>query len=627
MKSVLRLIRRYIVVILILACAPTTGVLAQVNEEPDTSASEFLKKVAGIQGIQEDTLSPKLLEEFSDEDGDKKADASVLGMTGKSSTGKDTLTLVEKAKEHVKIGGGFGISTAFYHAFGGAAQRDPFYWQFTGNIDLTIGQVSMPFSATLNQQDRSFTQPFNQYGVSPSYKWVTAHVGFRTMQFSEYSLSGNQFLGAGLELMPEKSPIRAKMLFGRFAKAVDGYFTDGMVVGTPSFERWGGGLYLESGKPQNNVAVYTFKARDDRNSLTEFAEDATIRPADNLIVGVSTKQQIKKKILVNGEINFSAYTRDTRVEPTVLEGYTYLDNLGPLFFANATSTFNKAIKGDISYTEKKYKVGLGYRRVDPDYLSMGSVYLNNDFEDVQLQTMFRLLKNKMSVTASGGFQRNNLNKDKSTQMNRLISSASVSYTINQQWSAMGSFSNFNSESQMVVVSALDTMRYAQVTRSANAQVMFNKSTKKVRYGASINGNYQNAKIFQNDTLNMNSSSELFNSNLAFQFGHLKTGFNVSSSLGAAMNVTGDRTISTLGPTVAVNKRWLSAKLTTSFSVSYLMAYLNEERNGVILNLKSNNNYRINRHHALQNTISYIMKQAPNGENKQFIATLGYNYIF
>ena len=192
---------------------------------------------------------------------------------------------------------------------------------------------------------------------------------------------------------------------------------------------------------------------------------------------------------------------------------------------------------------------------------------------------------------------------------------------------MGSFSNFNSESQMVVVSALDTMRYAQVTQSGNGQIMYNKANKKVRFGASINGNYQNARIFQNDTLNMNSSSELFNSNMAFQFGHLKSGFNVSSSMGAAMNITGDRRISTLGPTLAVNKRFLNAKLTTSLSVSYLLAYLNNERNGEIVNVKSNNNFRINRHHAIQNTISYILKQAPNGENKQFIATLGYNYIF
>ena len=84
--------------------------------------------------------------------------------------GKDTSGKLSKVKEHVTIGGGIGVSTAFYSSFGAPAQRDPFYWQVSGSLDLTIGQVSLPFSGTLNQQDRSFTQPFNQYGVSPKYK-------------------------------------------------------------------------------------------------------------------------------------------------------------------------------------------------------------------------------------------------------------------------------------------------------------------------------------------------------------------------------------------------------------------------------------------------------------------------
>ena len=140
---------------------------------------------------------------------------------------KDTTSFLSKAKEYVKISGGLGLAGAFYNAFGAPAQRDPFYWQISGNLDITIGQISLPFSATFNQQERSFTQPFNQYGVSPKYKWITAHLGYRSLSFSEYSLSGNQFLGAGLELSPEKSIVKGKIVYGRFAKAVDGYYTDG----------------------------------------------------------------------------------------------------------------------------------------------------------------------------------------------------------------------------------------------------------------------------------------------------------------------------------------------------------------------------------------------------------------
>lgn len=555
--------------------------------------------------------------------------ANLLAQNWTDTTSNDDSkpSVVEKAKEAVKISGSIGLSGAYYAITGAPAQRDPFYWQLTGSLDITVGQISMPFSATLNQQDRSFTQPFNQYGVSPKFKWVTTHLGYRSMRFSEYSLSGNQFLGAGVELSPEKGIVRGKMLFGRFAKAVDGYYTDGRVSGSPAFERWGGGFMVEVGKPNKNIGAFLFKGKDDKNSITEFANDATIKPAENLIVGLTGAIQIAKKLDIKGEIDFSAYTRDTRVPETVLEGYTYINNLGSLFYANATSTFNKAIKGEVSYTNKKYKVGLNYRRVDPDYLSMGSVYLNNDMEDIQIQTSFKTLKNKMSVSLSGGLQRNNLSNTKSTEMLRLISAASVTYVINEHWTAMTNFSNFSTESQMQVVNSLDTMRFAQVTRSMTGQFMYNKTFDKIRIASGLNGSYQNAKMFQNDTLNNNSSSELFNANYSVQIGHVKSGLSLTTSIGAAKNLTGTNEIATLGPTMVISKRFMKGKLNSSFSVSTLKSFLNGENLGYILNLKSNNNYKINRHHALTNTLSLIQKSANSNIQKQFIGTIGYNYVF
>jgi hypothetical protein len=540
---------------------------------------------------------------------------------------KDTTNFYSKAKEYVKYNGGLSLTTAFYNSIGAPPQRDPFYWQIAGNLNVSAGQIQIPISFTFNQQERTFTQPFNQYGVSPRYKWITAHLGYRSMYFSEYSLSGNQFLGAGLELAPENFPLRGKILYGRFAKAVDGYYTDGQVSGTPSFERWGMGIQAEVGKPRNNVAVFLFKGKDDKKSITAFANDVTIKPAENLIFGASTVQDITKKISFSSEINFSAYTRDTRIGETVLEGYSFINNLGSLFYANSSTTFNKAIKADLSYTDKSYKIGLVYRRVDPDYLSMGSVYLTNDFEDLQLQSSFRLLKNKLSVGLSGGVQRNNLSNTETTQMLRLIESLSITYTISKQWTAVVSVSNFNTSSHMVVVNELDTMRYAQVTKNLSFQIMYNKVYEKLRIGTGFNGNYQDAKIFQNDVLNSKSSSTLINGNYSVQFGFLKSGFTIVANIGGALNMMSDKQVSTLGPTLSLNKRFRAGKLNTSISFSALQTYLSGSASGEILNLKSNTNYRVNRHHSLTNTVSLIQKTSNGKTVQQFLVTLGYNYVF
>lgn len=540
---------------------------------------------------------------------------------------KDSSKFYNKVKDNVKINGGLGLTGAYYNSFGSPAQRDPFYWQVAGNLNITMGQFSFPFSVTINQQERSFTQPFNQYGVSPKYKWITAHIGFRSLNFSEYSLSGNQFLGVGIELAPEKFNVRGKALYGRFAKAVDGYYTDGHVSGSPSFERWGMGFQLEVGKPKNNIGAFLFRAKDDKNSITAFADDVTIKPAENLIIGFTTKQEIKKKLTFASEINFSAYTRDTRIPETVLEGYSFINNLKPLFHANASSTMNKAIKADLSYNEKNYKIGLVYRRVDPEYLSMGSVYLNNDFEDLQLQTSFRMLKNKLNLSLSGGGQRNNLDKSEPTQMLRLIASISLTYTIGKSWTTMVSFSNFNTSSHMTVVNELDTMRYAQVTKNIAGQIMYNKTYSKLRFGTGLTGNYQDAKIFQNGVLNVNSSSSLYNGNYSLSFGLIKLGLTIAANMGGAINITNNRQVSTLGPTLSLNKKFKAGKIISSVSASTMKSYINGEASGDILNLKSNNNFNINKHHSITNSISYVKKESNGKTAEQFIATLGYNYVF
>jgi hypothetical protein len=524
-------------------------------------------------------------------------------------------------KENVQLSGGVGGMGTYYAASGLDAQRDPLFWQVNANLNLKLGQVSIPFSAVMNAQNRSFTQPFNQYGLSPKYKAVTVHLGYRSLRFSDFSLSGNQFLGAGVEINPKKGLVRGKFLYGRFAKAVDGYYTEGKVVGEPSFERWGYGGQIEIGKPKNNVALVLFRAKDDVQSIVNFADDATIRPGENLIIGVNTKQKIGKHLTFTGEVDWSAYTKDKRLQESVLEGYTYLNNIAPLFNANASSTLSKAMKYNLDYNNKKFKIGMAFRRVDPEYQTMGSVYLNNDFQDIQGKTSFRLFKNKVIISSSVGFQKNNLDDSKASEMSRLISSVNLNYNISEHWMLNGAYSNFNSESHMTVVNTLDTMRYAQVTKNGNMQLMYSKSSKKMRFASALSGNYQNAKV------NGVDNSVLYNGSLSTQLGFLKSGLNLTIALNSSTNVTEDYQITTLGPSAVVSKRFLKGKIMASWSNVGMKSYLNGVSDGFIFNTKLTGMYRINRHHALNLNFSLIQKNSSIINSQEALSSLGYNYTF
>ena len=535
---------------------------------------------------------------------------------------QDSLSLFKKAKEQVKISGGFSsIGTAYMINDTSLSQRDPFFWQLGANINIKIGQVSIPFSAVMNQQERNFTQPFNQYGLSPKYKGITAHLGYRSLKFSDFSLSGNQFLGVGIEIAPKNSIVKGKALYGRFARAVDGYYTDGKVVGSPSFERWGLGGMVEIGSSKNNVGVVVFRAKDDQASIASFANDATIKPGENLIFGLTTKQKLSKELSFKGEIDWSAFTKDLRLDPTVLEGFSYLNNIEPLFHANASSSFSKAVKADLEYNKKKFKVGFGYRRIDPEYQTMGSVYLNNDFEDLQGKTSLRMLKNKLTLAGSAGFQRNNLDDSKASEMLRLISSLSANYNINENFMVNGAFSNFNSQSHMAIVNTLDTMRYAQVTKNANLQLMYAKANDVRRIAASVRGNFQNAKI------NGLDNTTLYNGGVSFQYGHLKSGLNVVSAINASKNITETYDIVSVGPTLGLNKRFLSGRISASASASALKTFLGGADNGYVLNVKSMGTFKLNRHHAFNLIFSTIGKNNATTDTQETTISLGYNYAF
>ena len=135
-------------------------------------------------------------------------------------------------KKPVVVTGGFSATQTLYAAEGIKARRDPYYWMLSANLNINLfGVLSIPLSGQLTQQNKSYTQPFNQYGLSPSYKNWTAHLGYRSLQYSSYSLGGNQWYGAGLEYAGKKIPITVSAFWGRLQRAVGAFTQEGVVGG------------------------------------------------------------------------------------------------------------------------------------------------------------------------------------------------------------------------------------------------------------------------------------------------------------------------------------------------------------------------------------------------------------
>ena len=547
-----------------------------------------------------------------------------------------------KDKNQYKFSGSINLQSALYFSSDSVKLRDPFFWQLSGNFNISTPIFTIPISLTLSQQQKfdfdnflqsqknAVTQPFNQFGMSPKYKSLTTHIGYRSLKFSEFSLSGNQFMGIGTDFSPKNGIFKCKIVYGRFAKAIDTILPGDF---SKTFERWGYGINTIIGNDKNNFGLILFKAKDISNSISGFDTLVTSQPADNLVFGITTKHKINKKINFDAEIDWSAYTYDTRREDSKLEGYTYLNNLGFLFYANTTSYLSKAMNYNLNFKEEKFNVKLAYRRIDPEYRTMGSVYLNNDFEDISGTLKYKFLKGRLNLGLTGGVQRNNLNKTKVSETLRLINSISSNYSpVDNKWNLNFGFSNFNSQSQMSVVNFGDTMRFAQITKSLNLQYSLNSKLKGNNLSSFFSFNFQDANVGSNiGSINQQETkTNFYNASIGSSLILSKVNTNINLLINAVNNISNELSSSGIGPTLSISKSFKTKKnqIRTNLSFSYLKSYVEWVSSGQIINSVCSLNYQITKKQTLSLNTSFSQRKISNNENLfESITTLNYNLRF
>ncbi len=88
-----------------------------------------------------------------------------------------------KGQQPVVFHGSLGAGADFYHSNEAYPTRPPFAWNVFGSFTPSVYGISLPFSFVVTQYGKSYASPFAQLGISPSYKWVKLHLGYRSMLF------------------------------------------------------------------------------------------------------------------------------------------------------------------------------------------------------------------------------------------------------------------------------------------------------------------------------------------------------------------------------------------------------------------------------------------------------------
>ncbi|MEM1000292.1 MAG: hypothetical protein AAGN35_24780 [Bacteroidota bacterium] len=524
----------------------------------------------------------------------------------------------------VKITGSLGLNTGFYTSFGAPNRRDPFQYLLSANINFKLlGQIDVPFSANFSQQEANFRQPFNQYGISPSYKWATLHIGYRNMNFSEFTLAGHTFLGAGFDLRP--GPWRVSGVYGRFRRSVDE--ATALLEGVdPVFRRIGYGLKVGYEVKGDMVALSVFKARDDLGSISLPVENDQVLPEENLVLGLTARKKITKKLSLELDAAQSAVTRDIRGPLAATEGSATLGYFGPLFQQRASSQTHPALNAKLNYKGKTYTIGLNYRRVDTDYRTLGAYFFNNDIEEATVKLGKRLLKGKLNLNANVGGQRNNLQADKATRSSRLVGSASVSYAPVPSWTFSLNASNFSSFLRVQRDLLTDSLNFYQVTRNASLNIAHTMGSDDRPQNLGLSIAYQDAVGRTEYAIEPENATDFLNIALTHRINIKPQTLGINSSLSfASSNSNGMQTIF-FGPVAGVNKDFLDKRGKVGYRVSYQQVIIDGATNSAVLINAVNSSLKLWEKHGVSASMQYLTKSG-NAAFSEMRGTVGYMFQF
>jgi hypothetical protein len=509
------------------------------------------------------------------------------------------------------LNGGISINQlAVFTPLDSISPAYPYALSIGGSLNFSLfGVVNVPLSfAYTNQQlSKSVSLPFNRFSISPSYKWIKTYMGYTSMQFSPYSLAGHELLGGGVELTPDEQ-WTVSALYGRLQKASSG--KEGVDA---AYKRMGGGLKVGYKGKKFDIAGNVFQAQDNPSSVHFDNPDSTgLTPQTNLSGSVDLNIQFIPHLNWQVEYGFSALNRNR---------------------TQGDMSMYHAINTRFNYSLDLGSIGVGYERVAPNYATLGAYYMTNDYENIT--GSFSATIKKMNLAFEGGYQRDNLDKQKNSTTSRMIYSANVSANLSDRLSLGAGFSNLQSYlyindvySQVTQTNEfenLDTLNVTQLnyTASVNASYLL-QSSEKQRQNLSTNFQYQ--KSAEAQQYSSFAGTSIYNASLSYQLSLVPSKLDVSGSMGYNYSQgLENRNNQSVTYNLSVQKTFLE-KLRTAFNSTF--SHLNQSGNQLdILNLRFTAGATFWKKHNANFSFTTLYSEGSAKTQLQYAANLSYSYTF
>lgn len=499
------------------------------------------------------------------------------------------------------ISGNLEINWVLYGAKCIPSRAETFSYVLSGYSVVSIYGIELPFSAIFSDKGRSYSQPFNQFGLSPYYKWITLHGGYRNITFSSFSLAGHTFLGGGIELNP--GIFRFGFVYGRFNRKT----TENPLDETdplPTFTRKGYAIKLGVGTENNFFDLVFLRIRDDSTSLDQVDTMAIRTPQQNVVAGFNSHFTFFKKLTLEVEAAVSLLTDDLSAKPSLdSTSSAILKSLGNYLAINQSSEYYTAFRSSLSYNEENWALGLEYNRIDPGYISMGAYYFNDDLENISIKPSLKVLRGKLDLSGSIGIQRDNLHKTKAATTVRTIGDARISYNPAQVFGLEVNYNNYRMKQRGGRLPITDSLKIYQITQNFTFTPRILFVNEKQSHTCFLIYNL----IDYNDKNIVTSAYSCFRlqtTQLLYVIGLNKKNWSFNFGVTFTSNTSAFSADHSESGTFGVSKSWLDERLLLNWdnSLTYLEQF---EAKGWVLNSTLTGSYEISKHHTIRMNLSFI----------------------
>jgi len=296
------------------------------------------------------------------------------------------------------ITGAVGTQNTYRYSSLGDGFSSPMSNAIYANVNINLYGVTMPFYFYYTNSTLDFNHPNVAFSLTPSYGDWQGYLGLSSMDFNNYIMNMS-FNGVGLEY--KEKNWRGGFFYGRLRNAINDDPTD-PYSRSPQYKRMGWGF--KAGYSDNRkfyADVYLFRAYDCLNSLDE-SWHSYVKAQESLVLGVKAGYNVNNWLSLSTNLATSAFTTD--MESDKLSTTTAFDKV----FDTRYSSLSR-FAGDVSANVHLPYVNasLCYRLIQPDYTSLGTYYMTNNYESLGL-TASSFLFNKVALSGSIASQSDNL---------------------------------------------------------------------------------------------------------------------------------------------------------------------------------------------------------------------------